>query len=202
MKDTSTILRSQRDALRSLPPEQFKAAILAIMDYEMDDVETTDDPFAAFALGMAKPLIDKRAKKVEAGRKGGEANGSKPEAETKQTEANPKQTEAKEENRKKKEEIEKNNKKICGRFTPPTPDEVREYVREKNYNVDADKFCDFYASKGWMVGKNKMKDWKASVRTWARSQRQETTAKGTNRFNNFPQSDTNWDALADKLYAN
>ena len=87
------------------------------------------------------------------------------------------------------------------RFTPPTPDEVRDYVREKNYNVDADKFCDFYESKGWMIGKNKMKDWKASVRTWARSQRQEVTANGknTNKFNNFEQSDTDWDAVADMV---
>lgn len=52
------------------------------------------------------------------------------------------------------------------RFTPPTIEEVEGYIKEKGYTVDAQRFIDFYESKGWMVGKNKMKDWKAAVRTW------------------------------------
>lgn len=71
MNDTSTILRSQCDALRGLPPEAFKAAVLAIWDYEMDGKEVSDDPVAVMALGMCKPLIDKRNKLREAGKKGG-----------------------------------------------------------------------------------------------------------------------------------
>jgi hypothetical protein len=43
---------------------------------------------------------------------------------------------------------------------------VDEYCRQRGNSVDAQKFVDFYASKGWMVGKNGMKDWKAAVRTW------------------------------------
>ena len=52
------------------------------------------------------------------------------------------------------------------RFVPPTPSDVERYATEKGLRIDADKFCDFYESKGWMVGKNKMKDWKAAVRGW------------------------------------
>lgn len=52
------------------------------------------------------------------------------------------------------------------RFVPPTLEQVQEYCRERGNNVDAERFIDFYESKGWMVGKNKMKDWKACVRTW------------------------------------
>ena len=51
-------------------------------------------------------------------------------------------------------------------FKPPTVDEVEAYCQERMNNVDAEAFVDFYESKGWMVGKNKMKDWKAAVRTW------------------------------------
>ena len=54
------------------------------------------------------------------------------------------------------------------RFTPPTADEVAEYCSERNNGVDPDAFCDFYAAKGWMIGKSKMVDWKAAVRTWER----------------------------------
>lgn len=62
-----------------------------------------------------------------------------------------------------------NNHNISNRaFAPPTLDEVRNYVTDNRYPVDPEKFCDFYASKGWMVGKNKMKDWKAAVRTWSK----------------------------------
>lgn len=54
-------------------------------------------------------------------------------------------------------------------FTPPSVDEVRAYCKERGNDVDAQRFVDFYEAKGWMVGKNKMKDWKACVRTWERS---------------------------------
>ena len=52
------------------------------------------------------------------------------------------------------------------RFKPPTIQEVKAYCIERGNNVDPERFVDFYESKGWMVGKNKMKDWKAAVRTW------------------------------------
>ena len=54
------------------------------------------------------------------------------------------------------------------RFIPPTHTEIEEYCRETNRNIDIDRFIDFYESKGWYVGKNKMKDWKAAVRNWSR----------------------------------
>ena len=53
------------------------------------------------------------------------------------------------------------------RFVPPSADEVREYCREQGYtHVDPDYFVNYYTSKGWLVGKTKMKDWKAAVRGW------------------------------------
>lgn len=53
-------------------------------------------------------------------------------------------------------------------FTPPSLEEVETYCRERNNGIDPQEYLDFYTSNGWMVGKNKMKDWKASVRTWER----------------------------------
>ena len=55
------------------------------------------------------------------------------------------------------------------RFIPPTLEEVKSYCSERKNNVDADKFIDYYESNGWMVGRNKMKDWKAAVRSWERN---------------------------------
>ena len=58
------------------------------------------------------------------------------------------------------------NKKAL--FKKPTLDDVRSYCIERNNNIDAEAFLDFYESKDWKIGKNKMKDWKAAVRTWER----------------------------------
>lgn len=62
---------------------------------------------------------------------------------------------------------ENNNKKqYRGVFIKPTVEEVRSYCQERNNGIDAQSFVDYYESKGWLIGKNKMKDWKAAVRTW------------------------------------
>lgn len=62
-------------------------------------------------------------------------------------------------------------------FTPPTLAEVQDYCRERGNKVDPQHFIDFYESKGWMIGKNKMKNWKASVRTWERSENERKEKK-------------------------
>ena len=56
--------------------------------------------------------------------------------------------------------------KSAKRFVPPTLDEVSAYCKERNNHINPAKFIAFYESKGWMVGKNKMKDWKAAIRNW------------------------------------
>tara|TARA_R100001460_G_scaffold3730_2_gene11046 strand:- start:1468 stop:2139 length:672 start_codon:yes stop_codon:yes gene_type:complete len=59
------------------------------------------------------------------------------------------------------------------RFVKPTVVDIAEYCIERNNSVDAEKFYDYYSSNGWKVGKNPMKDWKASVRTWEKNTTQE-----------------------------
>jgi hypothetical protein len=57
------------------------------------------------------------------------------------------------------------------RFTPPTVDEVKKYCQEQGLSIDAERFVDHYESNGWMVGRSKMKDWKAAVRNWSRKEK-------------------------------
>ena len=52
------------------------------------------------------------------------------------------------------------------RFVKPTVEEVQAYCIERNNGIDATRFWTFYESKGWMVGKNRMKNWQAAVRSW------------------------------------
>jgi hypothetical protein len=59
------------------------------------------------------------------------------------------------------------------KFIIPTFNDVLEYCMQNNLDVDGVKFINFYESKGWMVGKNKMKDWKAAVRTWVKPKQEQ-----------------------------
>lgn len=91
----------------------------------------------------------------------------------------------------KEEDIEEEEEKkvSSSRFKAPTVDEIKSYCSERKNDVDAQRFFDYYESNGWHVGKNKMKDWKAAVRTWERSNNRasrsdsSSTAKSTKQWN-------------------
>jgi hypothetical protein len=78
-------------------------------------------------------------------------------------------------------------------FTPPNVQDGRAYRQERGNKVDPENFWDFYQSKNWMIGKNKMKDWKAAVRTWERSESKQGNGrktKGPRTFFNYEESGT------------
>ena len=63
-------------------------------------------------------------------------------------------------------EGDKDKEKPKGRFTPPRLQEVRDYITEKGYEIDADKFFNHYETTNWYRGKTKIKNWKACTKTW------------------------------------
>lgn len=87
------------------------------------------------------------------------------------------------------------------KFVPPSVDEVRAYCAERNNGIDPQSFIDFYESKGWMVGKNHMRDWKAAVRTWERNRTKPPNSK-KGSFNNFAQNNYDFAALEEELRSN
>lgn len=93
-----------------------------------------------------------------------------------------------------KEKLEKESSVREPRFTPPTLDEVKQYVSEKGYDMDPVKFWNFYESKGWMVGKNKMKKWKAAVANWASGEkpRHQPTASGGRGHDGIKHCNDEW----------
>ena len=78
--------------------------------------------------------------------------------------------------------INKKEKSIKRKFDKPTIEKIQEYCIERNNGINAEAFYDFYESKNWYVGKNKMSDWKACVRTWEQRQ-QSKTKTSTDRMN-------------------
>lgn len=93
-------------------------------------------------------------------------------------------TEKEKENKSKEIELERELDNDCAeapqtnkpskskKFVKPSVEEIQAYCLERNNNVDAERFFDYYESNGWKVGKNAMKDWKAAVRTWERGSNQ------------------------------
>lgn len=81
------------------------------------------------------------------------------------------------------------------RFIPPTIEEVAEYCRQRGNKVDPVAFVNFYESKGWMVGKNKMKKWKAAVITW------EQNDYGNRATNKTPRRPTVEDIMTTSYYS-
>ena len=63
------------------------------------------------------------------------------------------------------------------RFIKPTLEEINAYMEKSGYYIDAERFLDYYDSNGWMVGKNHMKDWKATVRTWTKREKTQPQPK-------------------------
>ena len=87
------------------------------------------------------------------------------------------------------------------RFQPPTVEEVRSYCTERGNNVDPQTFVDFYEAKGWMVGSNHMKDWRACVRTWEKNRVDRGRGKQNPalKYEQKPISKTDFDALVVNL---
>ena len=164
---------------------------------EEPDIEKLPDA-VAMAYELIKPTLNASRRKAENGKRGGASKiaDSKPkqtQSKPKQTEANDKQGETASE-KEKENEIENEIENECyiyraprldteskpksveqaalpprTRFIAPDVDSVRAYCQEKGFSVDPGRFVDYYTANGWHVGKSPMKDWKATVRNWARS---------------------------------
>lgn len=171
----------------------------AVAQYALDKVEPQLDGIATILWTLIKPQLDANWRRYRNGCKGGapvgntnNINGRKGKTNQEPTENQPKVNRKPTKNQANNnvndndnvnvnDNVEDKSSKITSqkssRFLAPTLSEIEKYINENKYNVDAATFIDFYASKGWMVGKNKMKDWRAAVRTWERKTKTEKNAK-------------------------
>lgn len=215
-KSSFIMYTEYREHASLLSREQQGDLFMAVMNYAAGDVLPQLDGMTQMAFSFIKTQMDrdneKYQKTVEARREAGKKGGRPSKTngfDEKAKKANgflEKQMKAKKPDNE-NEDVDVNNikkesvKKKADAFSPPTKQEVEEYIKEKGYKtVDAERFIDFYASKGWMVGKNKMKDWKAAVRNWARSEKatKPNNTKG-NKFANFNQREYDFDELEKQL---
>lgn len=187
-RDSFVFYRSFYTALKRMDDATLAESIKALCDYALDGQETELDGNAGIFFDLVKPQIDANNKRMIDGKKGGRPKKEKPMVINEKTIGYKKPKNEKpnvnvnvnvnanaNDNDNENVKANENEKKESGdkphRFTPPTLDEVKDYCWERNNGIDAQAFIDFYTSKGWMVGKNKMKDWKACVRTWEQRDR-------------------------------
>ena len=87
---------------------------------------------------------------------------------------------------------------VIGKKEKPTIEEVQKYIKEKNYNVDAEYFYNYYETNGWKVGKNKIESWKSCLEIWNK-QNEKKNKQVKSKYNNYEQR--KYENL-DKLYVN
>ena len=203
MRGTFTVYRSVYDALIAYPPAEMKEAFRLIGEYALDG--KLPDPQEGVAYGLfcsVKPLIDRSAKKADAGRRGGEASASKREAKRKQTEAG-------------ERKVKQTNNDLC--------DTVISYLNQKvgaKFKSRSDatrRLVNARAAEGFTeqdfrtVIDKKAAEWKGTE--WAKFLRPQTLfgtkfesylnqqagSARPNKFVNFEQSDTDWDAISEMI---
>ncbi len=203
-KESFVFYRSFADSINFLPTNLqlplYKAITAYALDLEEPDFGNYEDRFVLEALWAGiKPQLDANYQRYLNGCKGGCPPGTKKPSMRGNQNARKRQNQNETETKPNvNDNVNVNDNDLLGesakpitptthrrKFVKPTPEEVREYCREKGFPIDADRFCDHYESNGWVVGKSPMRDWKAAVRTWARKE------KDSQGVNTLPQQPGN-----------
>ena len=177
MRDSIILYRSLREATKQLDLETRAKVYDAIMDYAFDGTEPQESGIVQAMFLMMKPIIDTNNQRFENGCKGGRPKNqtitkTKPNENQNETKPEPNKDKDKDVDKDKEEKERVKEKVAIARFTKPTLEEIKSYCQSANIVIDCQAFMDFYESKGWRVGNQPMKDWKAAVRNWARRDRQ------------------------------
>lgn len=182
-----TFYASFHEAARALQSLEERAALYeAICDYALYGTDHKLSGTAAAMFGLIRPNLDSSRRKAE-NRLGKKQTDNKQKTNQHQIEKK-REDESKEEKESKSESKKENEYYVLGgaggddtppadkppktrAFVPPSVEEVRAYCLERGNGIDPQYFVDYYDSNGWMVGKTKMKDWKATVRRWEANER-------------------------------
>ena len=180
-RESFVFYRSFMEAIEMMRPEDQLECYKAITQYALDGT-IPESGVARGVLLLSKPIIDKNNTRYE------NSKGSKKKANDERTASEPQANDERTASENEQyvsvsvsdsvsdsvsESEKKKEKRSRAAFVKPTVEEVREYCMERKNNVDPDAFVDFYDSKGWKVGKEPMKDWKAAVRTWEKRESRE-----------------------------
>lgn len=191
------MFHSYLDTLAGLTDAQFGHVIRAALKYSKDGEVPDLDAIEAMAFGFIKMDVDRAREKYEAiaernrinGSKGGRPKNPENPVGILGTQNNPEEPKKPIEREKEKAKEKENEKgsivaataadtapKRRTKFSPPTVDEVAAYCAENGFGtIDPEAFVDYYEARGWKIGSQSMKDWRATVRNWARRDAEKQT---------------------------
>lgn len=206
MNDRFTFFASFYEAAKDLPDADRLALYDAIIKYGIDGTEPDLSGIPKMIFAVIHPILGAGTVR----RSNGKLGGRPKKAEVSQEE-NHGFSEDKtigfpkvESNKNIEKEIEVENEvedRKSRAFRPPSLQEVRDYCIERKNNVDPEQWFAFYESKGWMIGKNKMKDWRAAVRTWEKRDTDKPKKK-TGQFYQFQQGEYDYAEIERRLREN
>ena len=183
-RDSFVFYKSFYEAIKNIPEEEQLKLYNAICEYSLFDIiPNLPDGIAKAMFILMKPNIDNANARykasVENGKRGGRPRKKQGENNLDKTQQKPNNNLDKTQQKPKQNlndnvdvdvNVNDNNnnisKKATTKFKKPTIEEVQNYCKERNNNINAESFIDYYEANGWKVGRNSMKDWKAAVRTW------------------------------------
>ncbi len=207
MNNSFVLYTEYLEHIELLNMEQRGALFTAILAHASQKPEPELDPISKMAFSFIVTQLDRdrerweqtREKRAKAGRKGGEASGKSRRHDeaneanascAKQDEANTNDAERNEANEAVNVDVDVDGNECIGQpsvakrtrtqFKPPTVEEIASYCRERGNGIDPQRFFDYNEARGWTLGKSKMKDWRAAVRTWERGDTEQ--AGGSNRI--------------------
>jgi hypothetical protein len=174
MREKFMFFQNFMETANKLPDDMRLKYYDSIMDYVFNDKEP-EDPVMCALINSIKPSLDKEEKR------GGNHNptGQNQHSEVKVGQNEVKvgqrgqsflETETEIRNRSIGKEIVKEKVAAAPTFKKPTLEEVKAYCQERNNGVDPERWMDYYTANGWKVGRNSMKDWKATVRNWEKGE--------------------------------
>ena len=166
-RNSCIFYKSFYDSIKELDPKDQVQIYNAIFKYQFENELIDLSGVCKSIFTLIIPQLEANNQRYNNGCKGGRPKSKeKPKENQKETKVKP--NENVNENDNVNDNIKENIKRKV--FKKPTLQEVEEYCKERNNGIDAQRFIDFYESKDWMIGKNKMKDFKACIRTWEQRQ--------------------------------
>jgi hypothetical protein len=180
-KKSFMLFQDYREAFEALSDESAGILIKAIFAHEDGELyEIAGDLKSIFILitNQLDRNREKYIKTCEKNKKNGAKGGRPPKTQNNptvisKTDINPSKPDT-DTDTDTDTENEKDKEKITPLFRKPSIAEIKGYCSEHKYNIDAESFFNFYESNGWMVGKNKMKNWKAGIRTWDQREKEKS----------------------------
>ena len=183
MREYFCAYHSMLDATRKLSDAEVGRLFRGLLHYsatgeQPDNLQGREE----IVFDIFSQQIDREVEKYntacERNRRNGASGGQSPRVGASGGQSQQEEEKEKDKEEDKDKEKDVSNKRARTRFTPPTVDEVSAYAAENGYTgFDSGRFVDFYASKGWVVGKSPMKDWRAAVRNWASKDKDKPTGR-------------------------